>query len=225
MTVAVAFGTVDAQGGDRAAQLRRVAADLFFTKGFEATTTREIAEALGIRSASIYHHYRNKEEILFEVIRSTMRRLTDGLRETLAREDDPRCRLAGMVANHGVMHALHPCETTLGETELRSLTGVRLDQISKLRDDYAGLVVEVLEQGHDAGAFEILDAHVTAYAVIAQASQVGAWYRPDGRLPLERVIHVYANLALRLARTGDVSTETIDRLAAAARRFHAGAVA
>jgi AcrR family transcriptional regulator len=225
MTVALAFATVDADDGDRAVQLRRVAAELFCAKGFEATTTREIADALEIRSASIYYHYESKEEILFEVVRSTMERLEEGLRETLAREADPRCRLAGLVANHGVMHALHPRETTLGDTELRSLTGARLSRISQMRRDYARLVIGVLEQGQAAGAFRVFDARVTAYAVIAQAGHVGAWYRPDGRLALERVIHVYANLALRLAKAGDVSSATVDRLVAAARAFHTEATA
>jgi hypothetical protein len=81
-------------------------------------------------------------------------------------------------------------------------------------------VIDVLEQGHRTDAFQVYDPCVTAYAVIAQAGHVGAWYRPDGRLPLERVIHVYANLALRLARGGDLSHATTDRLVAAARAFH-----
>ena len=68
---------------ERAQELLRVAAELFFEKGYESTTTREIAEALEIKSASIYYHYESKEQILFELIRSTMEQLTAGVRLSL----------------------------------------------------------------------------------------------------------------------------------------------
>ena len=55
----------------RSDQIRRAAAELFFNHGFEATTTRGIAQVLGIKSASIYYHYEDKQEILFEIIYST----------------------------------------------------------------------------------------------------------------------------------------------------------
>ena len=46
----------------RAAQ--RIALDLFTAHGYEATSLREIAEALGINKASLYYHFRSKEDIL-----------------------------------------------------------------------------------------------------------------------------------------------------------------
>jgi AcrR family transcriptional regulator len=218
-----ALAAQPASDGNRAGELRRVASDLFFTKGYEATTTREIAGVLGIKSASIYYHYENKEEILFDVIRSTMTRLTDGLRAMLKRESDPASQLAGLVANHVTMHALWPRETTLGDTELRSLTGARRDEIVALRDRYEQLVVQVIENGRRTQVFDVLDPKLTAYAVIAQSSNVGTWYRAGGRVSLEDVVYVYANLALRLAKAPDVSRTTVRRVATAAKRLHAEA--
>jgi AcrR family transcriptional regulator len=205
---------------ERARELLRVAAELFFDKGYEATTTREIAEAVEIRSASIYYHYENKEQILFELIRSTMEQLTAGVRTVLDREASPQRQLAGLVVHHVVMHALRPKETTLGDTELRSLTGVRREAVQQMRDEYEGLVVRVLEDGSRAGLFRPLDAKLTAYAVIAQCTNVGIWFRRDGRLPLDEIAHVYANLALRLAGGRPIGREVVVRLAAAARAFH-----
>jgi TetR/AcrR family transcriptional regulator, cholesterol catabolism regulator len=219
----VALAAQPGSDGNRAGELRRVASDLFFSKGYEATTTREIAGVLGIKSASIYYHYENKEEILFDVIRSTMTRLTDGLRAMLERESDPASQLAGLVANHVTMHALWPRETTLGDTELRSLTGERREEIVALRDRYEQLVVQVIENGRRAKVFDVLDPKLTAYAVIAQSSNVGNWYRAGGRVSLEDVVYVYANLALRLAKAPDVSRTTVRRVATAAKRLHAEA--
>ena len=56
-----------ARDTDRAREIQRVAADLFFARGFEATTTRQIAQALKMNSASLYYHYPDKEQILFDM--------------------------------------------------------------------------------------------------------------------------------------------------------------
>jgi TetR/AcrR family transcriptional regulator, cholesterol catabolism regulator len=206
--------------GDRADELRRTASELFFSKGYEATTTREIARLLGIKSASIYYHYANKEEILYAVIHLTMEQLTFGLRRMLDLETEPENRLAGLVANHVTLHALRPKETTLGDTELRSLTGKRRERIFAMRDEYEGLVVGLLEAGQRNAAFQILDPKLTAYAVIAQATNVGSWYQPGGRVSLGQIVHTYANVALRLASATEVLRPTSRRLTEAARRIH-----
>ena len=206
--------------GERARELQLAAAELFFTKGYEATTIREIAQALGIKSASIYYHWESKEEILFDLIRSTMEQLVDGARTVLDEEASPDRRLAGLVVHHVIIHALRPKETTLGESELRSLKGKRLERALTMRDDYEGLVLGVLEEGARMGIFSSLDLKLSAYAIISQCTNVGIWYRDGGRLSLGEIAAVYANFALRIVGGPAVESATIARLAAAAKAFH-----
>ena len=80
-----------------------------------------------------------------------MEQLTAGVRTAVDREPDPERQLAALVVHHVVMHALRPRETTLGDTELRSLTGERRDEVLRLRDEYESLVVQVLDHGAAAG--------------------------------------------------------------------------
>ncbi|MGE2833346.1 TetR/AcrR family transcriptional regulator [Mycobacterium sp. SMC-4] len=49
------------------------AAELFTTLGVAATSTRQIAEAVGIRQASLYHHFRTKDDILAALLTGTVR--------------------------------------------------------------------------------------------------------------------------------------------------------
>ncbi|GAA0525779.1 transcriptional regulator AmtR [Paractinoplanes ferrugineus] len=49
------------------------AAELFASRGYAATSTRLIAERVGIRQASLYYHFANKEQILAELLESTVR--------------------------------------------------------------------------------------------------------------------------------------------------------
>jgi AcrR family transcriptional regulator len=70
----------------RARQIRAVAAELFFTRGYEAATLRDIARELGLRSASLYYYFPDKESILYDIVSSTMEELTDGAEAALAEE-------------------------------------------------------------------------------------------------------------------------------------------
>ncbi|MFE3997195.1 helix-turn-helix domain-containing protein [Nocardioides sp. YIM B13467] len=54
-----------------------IAAGLFVKRGFAATSTRDIAEAVGIRQASLYFHFANKEEILGELLQRSVRPTLD----------------------------------------------------------------------------------------------------------------------------------------------------
>jgi TetR/AcrR family transcriptional regulator, cholesterol catabolism regulator len=72
-----------------------VAENLFSDRGYKAVTLRDIADELGIRQASLYHHFPNgKEELFVEVTERAMQRHANGLRETLASApEDVECQL------------------------------------------------------------------------------------------------------------------------------------
>ncbi|MFE4001502.1 helix-turn-helix domain-containing protein [Nocardioides sp. YIM B13467] len=72
-------------------ELLDVAAGLFVDRGFTATSTRDIAEAVGIRQASIYYHFPSgKEEILEELLERSIRPTLDRIEkiEILGTETD-----------------------------------------------------------------------------------------------------------------------------------------
>jgi AcrR family transcriptional regulator len=196
--------------------IRQAAAERFFHQGYEATTVREIADALDIRAASIYYHFPDKQQILFELIDSTMGLLTDGVRAAVAAQPDPAGRLTAVVVHHVALHALRPREATLGETELRSLSGERLDRAVGRRDAYEAIVVEVLAEGVRTGVFAPLDPKLTAFAVISMCTNVGIWYRPAGRLTLSEVARAYATMATRLAGAAPADPALVDRALAQA---------
>jgi AcrR family transcriptional regulator len=66
-----------------------VAARLFTSKGYAATSTREIAEAVGIRQASLYYHFAGKGEIVTEVLAQTIRPTVDSVARIESLTGDP----------------------------------------------------------------------------------------------------------------------------------------
>lgn len=206
---------------ERREQTRALAARMFFERGYDSTTMRDIAAALGIKAASLYYHFPDKEQILFDLIESVQAQLIAGAESLMGDEERAELKLAAIVVNHVVLHALRPKETTLGDTERRSLTGERLEVNLRQRDAYEALVIRMLRGGARGGTFDVVDAKLTAYAIIAQSSNVGIWYHEPGRLSLERVAEVHVELALRMVGAKPVSRRDVGRLVRRARELHA----
>ena len=165
---------------------------MFFDRGYESTSIRDLAAALDIKAASLYYHFPDKEQILYELVASVLDQLLEG-----ARSSWPGARTAPRAASWPRSSSTTSCCTRCarrrrrsGDSELRSLTGERRERqhphprrLRAARDRRA-------RGGPEAGAFDIIDIKLTAYAIIAQASHVGTWYQPDGRLSLEEVTAV-----------------------------------
>jgi AcrR family transcriptional regulator len=100
---------------ERRAHLIRLAADLFAEKGFRATTVREIADAAGILSGSLYHHFDSKESIGDEILRSFLDDVLSGYRAVSSSTDagDPRVAIERMVRSSTAALSRHRAALTM----------------------------------------------------------------------------------------------------------------
>ncbi len=85
-------------GSTAVEQILDAAGELFVTKGFTVTSTRSIAEAVGIRQASLYHHFPNKEAILEALLDATVVPSLEFARRVTRSVDDPRVALWAVTA-------------------------------------------------------------------------------------------------------------------------------
>ncbi len=70
-----------------------LAAELFAEKGFRATTVRDIADAAGVLSGSLYHHFDSKESMVDKLLSEFLHDLLERYRAVLADGDPPRATL------------------------------------------------------------------------------------------------------------------------------------
>lgn len=83
----------DQLAGSPREQVLEAAARLFTGKGYAATSTREIAEAVGIRQASLYYYFAGKGEIVTELLSQTIRPTVDAVARIESLTDDPETAL------------------------------------------------------------------------------------------------------------------------------------
>src|SRR3954447_689094 len=86
------------QTNDRRGELLAIAATLFAERGLRATTVRDIADAAGILSGSLYHHFDSKESMVDEILRGFLDPLFANYRCIVAELLPPRATLEALVA-------------------------------------------------------------------------------------------------------------------------------
>ncbi len=86
-----------AANSERRAEIRALAAEIFARKGYQNTTVREIADASGILSGSLYHHFESKEAILYEILTELVDGMVTDFAAIAAAGDDPITTLRNLV--------------------------------------------------------------------------------------------------------------------------------
>jgi TetR/AcrR family transcriptional regulator, cholesterol catabolism regulator len=189
-------------GAARSDLILRQAAALFQEKGYLGATTRELGDAVGIRGASVYYHFKTKEDILYGICLESLRYLSE--RVTAAAEGiaDPVVRLRTLIEAHVVnilvdrqMHA-----TML--TEVRYLSPGRRSEVTAQRDAYEQILEDAIAAAQAAGGVrtDITSRRLTL-SLLSLLNWTIFWYSPDGPLSVDAVASMLATVFLDGALT------------------------
>jgi AcrR family transcriptional regulator len=196
------------KGEDRVRQIEQIAAELFFTNGYHATTQRQIATAVGIRPASLYHHFESKQDLLFAVVEHTLDDLLQGAQEAVDASADPRDQIDALVRHFIALISERQHEGAVGDIELRSLEPANRSILVEKRDRYQQTLETIIDTGVAQGVFHVVDTKLSAYAILGMCNHVCIWYRPGGPRSIDEIAAAYAESALRLL--GDATALRLD---------------
>jgi AcrR family transcriptional regulator len=179
----------------------RAAIANFTERGYHGTSMRDIARDADVTVASIYHHYPSKQEILSEIMASTLSDVIALTRNALmAAGSSPTDQLDAVVRAWIDFHTTRQAEALIGASELRSLESAGRKLVVALRDEQEGLFRDIIERGVELDEFETPYPHEAARAVINMGRSVASWYRRGGSLSPEELAARYAELALATVR-------------------------
>ncbi|GAB1646696.1 TetR family transcriptional regulator KstR2 [Krasilnikovia sp. MM14-A1259] len=159
---AVRASTV-APASERRAHLVQLAGDLFAEKGFRATTVREIADAAGILSGSLYHHFDSKESIGDEILSTFLDDVLAGYRAAVHDADDPRAAIEQIVRSSTATLSRHRAALTMLQNDWTYFSGQpRFAYLRTAMKEIERIWVQQLERGKQSGQFrDDLDARLT----------------------------------------------------------------
>jgi len=184
--------------GSRRDEIVAVSARLFRQRGYRETSIREIADALGIKSASLYYHFVNKDEILYAIAHGLMEDFVAEVTPVLAAAADPPAAIRAAVDAHLRFDYANLDRVIVSARERRALPAARQRPINELRADHRHAMRDAVAAGVADGSFAVDHPEIATNAVLDLLTGVKEWYHPprDGRL--DALVADYRGYALAL---------------------------
>ncbi len=176
------------------ADILDAAAQIFSEKGYHATSMQDIAAAVNLQKASLYHHINSKQEILVALLDQALDMLIAALQEVQEQplSPDEKLRLAmrtylEIIADNGNL-------ATVLLLEHRSLDAKLRKRHIPRRDRFEDIWKDIIAEGQRAGVFNCADADMAAKVLIGGLNWTIMWYRPDGKLNMTQIAAINADL-------------------------------
>ncbi len=184
-------------------QIYRAAARLFCEKGYDGTSMGDVAEAVGMTKAGVYHFLSGggKADLLFAVMNFGMDSLEAEVMAPARAIADAEQRLRAIIRNHAELITVNSgpdghSPVTIMVDEIAGLNKTQLRQINKRKRAYLDLIRTTLETLKAEGKFKDLDTTVAAFSLLGMLLWLSRWFRADGRLTGQQVADEIGKIAL-----------------------------
>ena len=180
----------------RRAEICRTAAQIFRERGYDATSVSDIARALGITKAGLYHYFDSKEALLFEITAYGLDRVRDDVIAPVRGIRDPEERLRELVVRHACIATHGRGAVAQLVDEVRALPAANRRVLEERMRLYFDLVRDTLKELRALGRLRNVDPTVATFGLIGTILWLPRWFRQNGRLTQEQVAHQIADIAL-----------------------------
>ena len=192
--------SAQAEETNRRADIVRAASRLFAQKGYAATTIRDIAGAVDMRSGSPFYHFKTKQDMLRAVALEGIGAINAAVARAAASGKPPRATFEAMLRAH--------LDQLLGEQgrdfaatllhESRHLDATAQAEVVALKDSYETMWQKALKDLKQAGLIAD-DSRVTRLFLLGALNWTVQWYRPDGGKSVAQIAKQLSSLLLKPA--------------------------
>jgi TetR/AcrR family transcriptional regulator, cholesterol catabolism regulator len=191
-------GSATADGSvrsERRAHLVVLAGELFAEKGYRATTVREIADAAGILSGSLYHHFDSKESIGDEILSSFINQVLADYRGAVASAGSPRAVIEQIVRSTSRTLARHRAALAMLQNDWSYFTALpRFAYLPKALREIERIWVTQLEAGKESGLFRAdLDSKLT-YRLLRDVLWIPEQWRRTRGYSTDQVVDAFLGI-------------------------------
>lgn len=180
----------------RAAEVFRTAAQMILQKGYDATSVSDIAGALGMTKAGLYHYIHGKTQLLFEIMQYGLDELDREVSRPAKEIADPEERLRFMIAAHArIVTRGHGAVTILVE-EARALTPAQNRVIVRRKREYLDFLRHTLKELQKEGKLRDIDVTVAAFGILGTINWISRWYQPGGALDASEIADQIVEMTL-----------------------------
>lgn len=168
------------EGQARNEEVFRTAAGLMVQRGYAGTSMGDLAEAVGMTKAGLYHHINSKQDMLYQILHFAMNVMEHEVIEPTQGIADPEERLRSMIRLHVRSLFMHGLEFALLFPERRHLEPAHQDVIWQRVDRYLELLRAAMRELAELGKLRELDINIAASHILQTIAGIARW-NPQGR--------------------------------------------
>jgi TetR/AcrR family transcriptional regulator, cholesterol catabolism regulator len=192
------------------------AADVLRHNGYEATTMKDIAAEVNLTAASLYHHFRNKDELLLAVLEAGLDYVIDKIEPIVHSNKPSDHKLRAMIGTeivaltgntavgaamvyeiHALMNIKPPAENASPDDHDAHQEFIeRRDAFFARRDYFEDLFRCVMREGIESGKFRQVDVGIFSKILLGANNWVGVWYKEAGRLNGQQIADMISDTLL-----------------------------
>jgi len=185
------------QRDSRAGQIYEAAARVFCERGFGQSSMNDVATAMHMTKAGIYHHISSKDELLFGIMSYGMDLFEERVVDRVEDIRDPMERLRAAIRAHVLLYTRdRPKEITVILNEPQSLRGDYRAQINRRKRRYVRFLNQTFRELKAEGRMRDIDPRVATFSLLGMINWIYQWYAQDGRLRDTELAEAYIDLFL-----------------------------
>jgi AcrR family transcriptional regulator len=181
----------------RTGQIYEAAARVFCERGFGQSSMSDVAAAMDMTKAGIYHHISSKDELLFGIMSYGMDLFEERVLDRVEAIRDPLERLRATIRGHVLLVTRdRPKEVTVILNEPLSLRAEYREGIDRRKRRYVRFLNQTFRELARQGVMRDIDPRVATFALLGMINWIYQWYGPGGRLRDTEIAEAYIDLFL-----------------------------
>jgi AcrR family transcriptional regulator len=183
-------------GDERRAEVYRAAAQIILRKGFDATSVNDIANALGMTKAGLYHYISGKKELLFDIMNFGLDELDEEVAAPAHAIPDAEARLRFMISTHARLVTRGQGAITILVDEITALTPAQSRKITRRKREYFDHLRGLLDELKSQGKLQDVDTTAATFSLLGMINWLSRWFRQDGALTADHAAAEITKIAL-----------------------------
>jgi AcrR family transcriptional regulator len=170
-------------------KILRVSANLISQKGYHGVSLQQIANKTGLRKSSLFHYFKNKEELILRILEASVDKASGNLKKIIG--DDgltPKEKLKKAIEEHlSSLLTEHRANATIYLNELRSLSRKNQKEYLMKRKKYQRDFEKIIEGMKGEGYFRGLDPKIVTAGILGMLNWTTRWYKETGPLTIQEI--------------------------------------
>ena len=179
-------------------EICRIAARVFYEKGYDGASMQDIADAVGLTKAGLYHHVGSKDRLLSGIVNYGMDILVETVLKKVETIADPREKLRQTIIGHiDLIVRARDREITVILHENRSLKGALRKKINARKKQYIDYLEDLIRQVQEESGKTSTSPRLAAFALLGMVNWLYQWFDPKGTIGQEELTEAYVSFFFR----------------------------